>query len=207
MSSTLVGHPVDLVKVRVQTMKLAPGELPPGTVNMLKETMKKEGIRGVYRGVSAPMTAIAPIYATCFWGYDMGQRLVRSVYSMPNTGDGSQFTLAQTCFAGGFSAIPTTALMAPSERIKCLLQVQAGQAGPPKYSGMLDCGMQVSPGGAKGSLATCESPCPHVNPFLTSFCLLALQGGRHPKRIPRHGRHSNARRPRFHSVVRRLRDR
>lgn len=79
----------------------------------------------------------------------MGQRLVRWAY--PNqTGD---LTIAQKCFAGGFSAVPATAVMAPSERIKVLLQTDA------KYKGMLDTGIKVLKEGGirslyKGTFAT-----------------------------------------------------
>ena len=96
-------------------MVVEPGKKPPftGTFDCLKQTFVKEGPRGLYRGVTAPITAIAPIYAVVFWGYDMGQRVVRWQYDMDVT---EKFTLGQVCFAGGFSAIPTTAIMAPSER-------------------------------------------------------------------------------------------
>ena len=45
-------------------------------------------------------------------------------------------SLGQTCFAGGFSAVPTTLLMTPMERIKVLIQTQA--AGETKYKGPVD---------------------------------------------------------------------
>ena len=80
----------------------------------------------------------------------MGQRLVR--YAQPTSGE---LTIPQKCFAGGFSAIPATAVMAPSERIKVLLQT----AEKGKYKGMIDCGMHVLREGGvrslfKGTFAT-----------------------------------------------------
>jgi solute carrier family 25 carnitine/acylcarnitine transporter 20/29 len=45
--------------------------------------------------------------------------------------------LAEITFAGAFSAIPTTLFMAPSERVKVLMQIQ-GQGGEQKYKGPLD---------------------------------------------------------------------
>jgi solute carrier family 25 (mitochondrial carnitine/acylcarnitine transporter), member 20/29 len=97
------------------------------------KTFRDGGIRGLYRGVSAPLLAVTPLFATCFWGYDMGQRLVLAVNP-----EKVELTLVDKCFAGGFSAIPTTALMAPSERIKCLLQTNKG-----KYNGFFDCATAV----------------------------------------------------------------
>lgn len=60
--------------------------------------------------------------------------------------------------AGAFSGIFTTSVMAPGERIKCLLQVQQG-GGEQKYNGMVDCAKKLYKEGGirsiyKGSLAT-----------------------------------------------------
>ena len=111
------------------------GAASSGSVgSILTQTFRTEGVRGLYRGVSAPLTAVTPLFAVSFWGYDMGQRVVRWYYN----NDEMPLTLAQKCWAGGFSALPCTALMAPSERIKCLLQTAPGQ-----YTGMVDCAKQV----------------------------------------------------------------
>ena len=97
---------------------------------MLSNTMRKEGVRGLYRGVSAPLTAVSPMFAVSFWSYDIGQRMVKS-YGQRNltaeerTMQPYSLSMAEICVAGAVSAIPTTAIMAPSERIKCLLRVQA----------------------------------------------------------------------------------
>lgn len=43
---------------------------------ILASTFRMEGIRGLYRGVSAPITAVSPLFAVSFWGYDMGKRVI-----------------------------------------------------------------------------------------------------------------------------------
>mmetsp|Transcript_15474 Transcript_15474/g.28809 ORF Transcript_15474/g.28809 Transcript_15474/m.28809 type:complete len:263 (+) Transcript_15474:453-1241(+) len=113
----------------------------PGTsvLGAMRQTLAQEGVRGLYRGVSAPLVASTPIYAISFWGYDIGQRLVR-FFKKDHDGPLNLFDIS---VAGGFSALPTTVVMAPTERIKCLLQVQSHSSGKPKYSGMPDCAMQV----------------------------------------------------------------
>ena len=108
-------------------------------MGMFMNTFRTEGVRGLYRGVSAPLTAVTPLFAMSFWGYDMGQQLIRWTEDTP---DDVNLTLAQKCLAGGLSAIPTTVITAPSERIKCLLQTQA-QSATPKYKGMMDCALGV----------------------------------------------------------------
>ena len=46
-------------------------------LGMFTSTFREAGIRGLYRGVSAPLLATTPIIALSFWGYDLGQRTVR----------------------------------------------------------------------------------------------------------------------------------
>ena len=133
-----------------------------GTISLLQSTFAREGVAGLYRGVSAPIVAIAPVFAVCFWGYDMGKRIVRATSSSPNCTPEDPLTITQLTVAGALSAVPTTALMAPSERIKCLLQVQANEVangGVAKYTSMRDCALQVYKEGGvrsvfKGTYAT-----------------------------------------------------
>lgn len=51
----LVGHPLDLIKVRMQT-----GTVNQGVISMFINTFKETGITGLYRGVSAPLVAVTP---------------------------------------------------------------------------------------------------------------------------------------------------
>jgi len=133
--AVLVGHPFDLIKVRIQTA----GAAEQSVAKMLKETFAKDGVRGLYRGVSAPILATAPIFSVSFWGYDVGKKLVQACDRDYKGGAGEyRFTTAQLCIAGGLSALPTTAFMAPSERLKCLLQIH-----PKKYDGLADCARKV----------------------------------------------------------------
>eukprot|EP00980_Cylindrotheca_fusiformis_P030920 scaffold25626_cov137-Cylindrotheca_fusiformis.AAC.11 len=74
-------------------------------VGIMRRTMMSEGLPGLFRGVSAPLTAVSPIYAVSFWGYDIGQRLVKSFNSDNN---GRPLNLLEISIAGGFSALPTT---------------------------------------------------------------------------------------------------
>lgn len=78
------------------------------------------------------------MFAVSFWGYDMGKKVVESLSTVEN----GQFTIAQTSAAGFLSAIPMTAITAPFERVKVLLQIQGQkQLAPgerPRYSGGLD---------------------------------------------------------------------
>jgi hypothetical protein len=86
---TFVGHPFDLIKVRLQTSSqyrgnartCCPARLSltqrttcevtlftlnacAGMVDCASQTFKKDGIRGMYRGMSSPMLSSPPCWAT-----------------------------------------------------------------------------------------------------------------------------------------------
>ena len=52
------------------------------------------------------------------------------------------FSLSELFVAGGFAGVLTTAIMAPGERIKCLLQIQK-DAKEKKYDGPVDCAKKL----------------------------------------------------------------
>ncbi|KAJ0174477.1 hypothetical protein K1T71_009585 [Dendrolimus kikuchii] len=153
--TVLSGHPMDTIKVRLQTMPVPkPGEvaLYAGTWDCFKKTVQREGFRGLYKGMSAPLTGVAPIFAISFFGFGLGKKLIKS-------DENQVLTKGELFAAGAFSGIFTTSIMAPGERIKCLLQIQQGGNVPQKYNGMVDCARQLySEGGIrsiyKGSVAT-----------------------------------------------------
>ena len=45
------GHPFDLIKTRLQTMVVAPGQTPPytGAIDAFRKTFAKEGVSGARR--------------------------------------------------------------------------------------------------------------------------------------------------------------
>lgn len=150
----VTGHPLDTIKVRLQTMpKPGPNEsaLYKGTFDCLTKTVSKEGFLGLYKGMAAPLIGVAPIFAMSFLGYGLGKKIQQQ------TPD-EKLTLVQLFYAGAFSGIFTTIIMAPGERIKCLLQIQHGEA-KPKYSGPKDVVRQLYREGGirsiyKGTCAT-----------------------------------------------------
>jgi solute carrier family 25 carnitine/acylcarnitine transporter 20/29 len=150
MALVAVGHPFDLVKVRLQTQTAVNGRLPySGAMDCFLKTARAEGVRGVYKGMSAPLIGVTPIFAVCFWGYDVAKSAIRSVRGF--TSD-DQLSLTEIAIAGALSAVPTTAIMAPGERIKCLLQIQDSTLGKPKYAGPGDVIRQLYREGGIGSI-------------------------------------------------------
>lgn len=97
------------------------------------------------------LLGVAPIFAISFFGFGVGKKLLEEEADKP-------LSNTRLFLAGAFSGIFTTSVMAPGERIKCLLQVQQG-GGEQKYNGMVDCAKKLYKEGGirsiyKGSLAT-----------------------------------------------------
>ncbi|CAG5075807.1 Similar to colt: Congested-like trachea protein (Drosophila melanogaster) [Cotesia congregata] len=129
--TVITGHPLDTIKVRLQTSSGANGVLYTGTWDCAKKIARNEGFRGFYKGMGAPLCGVAPIFAISFLGFGLGKRLQQ-------TGPDHELTAIQLFNAGAFSGVCTTIIMAPGERIKCLLQVQHGMDNV-KYNGPVDC--------------------------------------------------------------------
>ncbi|KAI9875112.1 MAG: carnitine transporter [Pleopsidium flavum] len=134
--AVIVGHPFDLVKVRLQTAEKG---VYTSAIDVVRKTVAREGLaRGLYAGVSAPLVGVTPMFAVSFWGYDVGKGLVQRYSTVEN----NQYSVAQVSAAGFFSAIPMTLITAPFERVKVLLQIQGQkQLKPgekPRYSGGVD---------------------------------------------------------------------
>ncbi|KAA6410221.1 MAG: solute carrier family member 46 [Lasallia pustulata] len=155
--AVVVGHPFDLVKVRLQTAEKG---VYTGAIDVVRRTVAREGLaRGLYAGVSAPLVGVTPMFAVSFWGYDMGKGLINTFSSTPTT----TYTIPQLAFAGFFSAIPMTLITAPFERVKVLLQIQGQKSlrpgEKPRYAGGLDVVRQLYAEGGirsvfRGSLMT-----------------------------------------------------
>ncbi|EGV63644.1 carnitine transporter [Yamadazyma tenuis] len=111
--AVLTGHPFDLVKVRLQT------GVYDSTLKGIKSTLVKEGLPGFYRGVVPPLIGVTPMFAVSFWGYDVGKRLISSATGLSP----AQFQISHISAAGFLSAIPTTLVAAPFERVKVMMQI------------------------------------------------------------------------------------
>ena len=57
--AVVVGHPFDLVKVRLQTAERG---VYTGAMDAVKKSIAKDGLRrGLYAGVSAPLVGVTPM--------------------------------------------------------------------------------------------------------------------------------------------------
>lgn len=172
----LVGHPLDTIKVRLQTMPdVKPGQTPlyAGTVDCAKKIVSHEGVKGLYKGMFAPLIGVTPMYAVCFLGFGVGKSL--QTPNMPN----GEYSPLQTFTSGLMAGVFTTGIMAPGERVKCLLQMQ-GVGGAKQYSGFMDCVKQLYKEGGirsiyKGTFATLLRDVPASGVYFMTYEWLKKQ--------------------------------
>ncbi|KAF8807735.1 hypothetical protein BYT27DRAFT_7233219 [Phlegmacium glaucopus] len=131
-SAVLVGHPFDLTKTRLQT---APPGAYTGAIDVVKKTIARDGIKGLYRGMVPPLLGVTPIFAISFWAYDASKKLILAI--TPNR-TSEALSIPELAAAGFLSAVPTTLVTAPVERAKVLLQVQGQGGSERKYKGVTD---------------------------------------------------------------------
>lgn len=111
--------------------------------------------------------------AVSFWGYDAGKGLIRRFSVI----EGNQLSVAQISVAGFFSAVPTTIVTAPFERVKVLLQIQGQTTGEKKYKGGADVVRQLYREGGlrsvfRGSTATLARDGPGSAVYFATYEIL-----------------------------------
>jgi solute carrier family 25 (mitochondrial carnitine/acylcarnitine transporter), member 20/29 len=107
-----------MVKVQLQSRAGAPGATAMGVA---RDIVRRQGVRGLYRGMTAPLLGVSPIFALNFWAYAAGKDALVRLGRAPTE---RELSLRDIGLAGALAAVPTTAIMAPGERIKILLQTQ-----------------------------------------------------------------------------------
>lgn len=134
-------------QVRLQTMPLPAAGQPPkykGIIDCTVKTFSREGVRGFYRGISAPLIGVTPIYAVDFAVYAAGKRLFQ-------TDEHVKLTYSQIFMAGVGAGICSALVTVPTDRIKVLLQTQP-VTGPTMYNGLIDTALKLYRQGGMRSL-------------------------------------------------------
>lgn len=107
----IVGHPFDTIKVHLQTQD-ARNPKYRGTLHCLKSLVAKNGISGLYRGISSPLAGVAAINAIVFGVYGNVQR--RSA---------DPDSLRSHFFAGAAAGFAQSAFCSPMELAKTRIQL------------------------------------------------------------------------------------
>lgn len=110
IAGTVIGHPFDTVKVRIQTSNSS----QRSALDIFRSIMKNEGFRGLYRGVLPPVYSMAAVNAYLFAVEGAISRKL-DLESFGSTG----------CFVSGFLAgAAQCIIITPVELVKTQLQVQ-----------------------------------------------------------------------------------
>ncbi|KAJ6608598.1 mitochondrial carrier domain-containing protein [Mycena sp. CBHHK59/15] len=114
-------HPFDLTKVRLQSQVLDAEARFAGPIDCLNKTWKNEGIRGLYRGLPAPIVGAMAENASLFLSYRELQDLIKRANHQPIDDPSS---MPQIALAGAGAGAVTSFLLTPIELVKCKMQVQ-----------------------------------------------------------------------------------
>lgn len=117
----VVEYPFDTVKVRLQSQ---PDHLPlryKGPLDCFRQSVQYDGIRGLYRGVSAPLAGAAAETACLFWSYGIAKGLLTSFVLTGDRND--DLPLSALVTAGAMSGGVTSIVLTPIELVKCRMQV------------------------------------------------------------------------------------
>ena len=141
-----------------------------GLLDCFRQTVAKDGIMSLYRGMSAPLLGVSPMFALSFAAYDGAAALVKNFKSNKD----EPLTMFEYAIAGALSAFPTTIITVPMERVKVVLQTQDQTVGGKKYKGLLDAGKgMIKEGGVRslyrGTTATLARDAPGFAAYFVSY--------------------------------------
>jgi len=117
----LVGHPFDTTKTRLQ---VAPSGYFKGTRDCVQQTMRLEGIRGFYSGMSSPLLGQMFFRAASFASFHASLDYLNSL--SPSTRDATPSTSCATNLlaAGGITGFVISFIETPIDVVKTKLQTQ-----------------------------------------------------------------------------------
>ena len=124
-----MGQPLDFVKVRLQTLG---GLRYKGVFDCVLQTLRYEGVRGFYRGMTPPVANSFALNAIAFGGYESGKRMLEGRVT-----SGAW----KTFWAGTYAGFLQTAVLVPFDLVKCQLQMDT--AGSARYAGPMDCAASI----------------------------------------------------------------
>lgn len=123
---TIVGHPLDVLKTKMQV----DSSTNSNAFKVFVDTIKKEKIRGIYRGMTPPLFSAVPNNIIIFAVSKFFRSLICEDMNNPTT-----LESWKSGFLVGFVlGVPMT----PMEVLKCRLAVQSSLPGAKQYNGPID---------------------------------------------------------------------
>ncbi|MFH4976703.1 hypothetical protein AB6A40_003412 [Gnathostoma spinigerum] len=117
IANVYAGQPLDTVKVKMQAFP----ELYRNGVSCFRETLRLDGVRGLYAGTIPALIANIAENAVLFTAYGYCQKSVAYICGRQQATD---MTPTENATAGSLAAIFAGLVLCPTELIKCRLQSQ-----------------------------------------------------------------------------------
>ncbi|SCV01841.1 LAME_0G18844g1_1 [Lachancea meyersii CBS 8951] len=130
IAQVLVGQPFDTTKVRLQT-----SSTPTSAVEVVKNLVSKEGLRGFYKGTLTPLIGVGACVSCQFGVNEAMKRFFRG----DNPNPSGLLSLPQYYTCGFVGGIANAFLASPIEHVRIRLQTQTGSGAAVEFSGPLDC--------------------------------------------------------------------
>eukprot|EP00743_Colponemidia_sp_Colp-15_P001943 GILK01002115.1.p1 GENE.GILK01002115.1~~GILK01002115.1.p1 ORF type:complete len:310 (-),score=50.22 GILK01002115.1:112-1041(-) len=140
LMQVFAGHPLDTIKVKLQTQKVIPGQpaMYTGLVDCIKKTYHHEGVAGFYRGVMSPIAGVSFFNAALFLVFGQTKAI------MTNNDPNATLTIRQNFIAGGITGAFVSLIECPVDLLKIKMQSQTVVAGAaPQFSGVGDAASQI----------------------------------------------------------------
>ncbi|XP_065066539.1 mitochondrial basic amino acids transporter-like [Rhopilema esculentum] len=133
-AGVLVSHPFDTVRIRLQSQGVVPDSPLKynGTIHCLVETVKKEKVYGLFKGITPPLLGTAAWNAVVFGVYGNVMRVLSEGKEQERP------SFKNTIIASVAVAFAQSLIICPMELVKCRLQVQTNSSNR-LYKGTLDC--------------------------------------------------------------------
>lgn len=132
VAQVLVGQPFDTVKVRLQS---APEGTYKGALDVMKQLVTNEGIKGFYKGTLTPLIGVGACVSIQFSVNEYMKRY------FDEQNKGQPLSLSQFFCCGAFAGFAIGGLASPIELIRIKLQTQTGST--KTFSGPLDCFFKI----------------------------------------------------------------
>lgn len=120
MAGKVIEYPFDTVKVRLQSQ---PEHLPLryiGPMDCFRQSLQAEGLRGLYRGINAPLFGAAIENSCLFFSYRIVQDILKSTIYRAKP---DEMPFPALLFSGAASGSITSLALTPIELVKCKMQV------------------------------------------------------------------------------------
>lgn len=124
LAQTFVSSPIELAKTRVQ-LQSSSQDVSQGPMQCLKKIYRREGYRGVFKGLGITFLREGPSYGVYFLAYEM---LTRTPSKQP-------ISTFHILLAGGLAGSASWVISYPVDVIKSRIQAESGN----RYSSSWDC--------------------------------------------------------------------